>query len=241
MPLALCWLAAAVAAPPASALTAEEIVRKAVERQGGFERLGKVKDLYVHLDYKTKGKEQIEGDLHQFYQSPDRLATVLRSHLKPDMIKVYDGKAGRFMRRGQPRIWDMDKTDLEKMKETLSRAQLLLLSNLFVEGARFELLKQILIPGSVLYRVRWKGPDGRTIELQINGDFLLVSAAFSGELQVRFGEFKVYDGVRIPSQLTVREKGEDTALLRISKVDFKRACKAEVFQDPRKALELVPD
>lgn len=225
------------------ALTAEQIVREAIKSQGGRKKLESIHDLHVHVVYQTLGKNRLKGQLYEFYQPPNRLVTVLRSYAKPDVIKVYDGRKGRFMRRGHPRIFKMDERDLSQMRESLSRAQLLILTNLFVKGARFELLSRKNYPviGTV-YKIRWKGPDGQVIRLAIDGrQYLLLGATFgeSESLKVNFGRHRVYDGVRLPSKISVYQNGKKTVKIEIIKVTFNRKVGAEVFTNPRKAAALV--
>ncbi len=227
----------------ASAKTAEQIVREAIKSQGGHEKLAGIKNLAVHVTYKTLGKNKLEGELYELYQPPDRLVAVLRSDVKPDVIKVYDGTRGRFMRRGHEKVFVMDKRDLLQMKESLSRARLLILTNLFVEGARFALMSKTVIPGGlVIYKVRWSGPAGQVIRLSIDGSqYLLHGATFggSGSLKVKFGKHRVYNGIRLPSRISVYEGGKKTIRISVGQVTFNRKLAQDVFTDPVSAAKLV--
>jgi len=225
------------------AITAEQIVKEAIKSQGGQKKLESIRDLFVHLSYQTLGKERLKGEMYEFYRPPNRLATVLRSYAKPDVIKVYDGKKGRFMRGTHPRIFVMDKRDLRQMRESLSRAKLLILTNLLVKGARFELLSQKNYPMiGIVYKVRWKGPNGQVIQLSIDGRQYLLHGAIFGVgqgLKVNFGKHRVYDGVRLPTKITVYQNGKKTAKISVEKVTFNRKVDPGVFTNPRKAAALV--
>ncbi len=239
-----------VAPPLARAqATAEAVLHQAIANQGGAERLRALGDVRLELKYKATGTtegDSIEGELTELYRGPDKLVTVLRSKVKPDLYKVYDGKVGRFMRRNvtdpdAEKAYDMDAKDLAQMREALSRARLLILTNLFVEGAKLELLGRSM--GRV--KIRWTCPGEPVMTLELDR-FQLTRAYFGVDKasSATFGEIREFDGVMLPTEIKVVEpgdKGEQRFEIKVQRVEFARDRKFDdrVFADPKRVAEFL--
>lgn len=228
---------------------AEAVLHQAIANQGGAERLRAVGDVRLELKYKATGTtegDSIEGELTELYRGPDKLVTVLRSKVKPDLYKVYDGKVGRFMRRNvtdpdAEKAYDMDAKDLAQMREALSRARLLILTNLFVEGAKLELLGRSM--GRV--KLRWTCPGEPVMTLELDR-FQLTRAYFGVDKasSATFGEIREFDGVMLPTEIKVVEpgdKGEQRFEIKVQRVEFARDRKFDdrVFADPKRVAEFL--
>ncbi len=227
----------------------QEVLERALDAQGGRERIEKIQDVFVKIGYRTFGKADVDGELHEYWRHPDQIRVEWLEMEEPSLVRVYDGKLGRFCRiRGGTTpgpVRPVEGEDLLQLLDFMRRLKIAMVRTLLTEGEA----KLLRTPPGVqgMHFVKWSDNDDETLIFRIDdGEYRIRGVEIrkkSGErFTVDFERFQPFDGVTLPTEAVVyrrvsrKEPPEKVLRAQILDVRFDLPIEEEHYQNPARPI-----
>jgi hypothetical protein len=114
---------------------AEEIVKKCIEKHGGWDKLEKVTDIYAKMRVRTfSDKGDIESDFYEYFRKPDKLRIKVVPDIEPPTEISWDGNLAYQLFKDETKASEDEKIK-NRLQESLRFLKLMLLTTLFEPGS----------------------------------------------------------------------------------------------------------
>ncbi len=218
--------AAAVAALPARALTADELIAKNIAARGGLEKLEAIRTLRIE-GTRTRAGGGGETPFVEIRKRPDEFRSEATTQ-GLTMIRAYDGREGWTVQPFRGRK-DPEKLSADAVRELSYEADIDgPLVNAAAKGIKVEYLGTEDVDGTDAHKLRVTRPAGDVEYLYLDPDYFLLIRRVAQhrvrgavvETETDYGDYEKVGGVYFPFSIAsgargAEEKGQKTTVTRM--------------------------
>jgi hypothetical protein len=233
-------LLAGLTAAAASAQTADDLVEKHIQAQGGRDKFKAVQT--IRMSGKMNMGHGMEAPVVMEMMPPEHRVRMDFTVQGMTGTQAYDGAAGwqvmPFMGKTEPEAMSAD--DLKQIKENAD-----FLGPLFDykgKGNKVEYLGKADLEGTPVYKLRLTEKDGDVTLIYLDADSYLklkeeTTRTVRGQatdLETTFGDYKKVEGLTLPFTIEVKAKGApDPQTIVIEKIEVNPTVAASRFEMPK--------
>ncbi len=217
------------------------LIRRSLEAYGGIDLIKKIKGLRLEstIILHRNSPDPMQGRSVEYYRFPDRLRTEIKIGMRAK-THIYDG-LNAWTIEGE---WHVPGEDFvaEGLRTSIKNVPILLLQEALDEQSILQAIVLDKMDGRVVFVVPFNDSGGSQYWLWFNSesyllerlDYTLITSRGPSAMQVRFENYREFDGIQTATLITFYSGGSITQETRVEKAAYNPELPESLFSVPKR-------